>query len=170
MAERAAARGDDRLGGEHAADVLRARRRAQQDHALTAGGDGCSPVGVEDGQAVGVAWRCADALRQHARRLQRRGLEGGSQQTFQLLDRDLLKCDRLGHDAVVDELGGDPDGGMRGPLGRPDLQKIQAFAFDGELDIDRVFVDALETIPMIHQLAEMDCAQRAGIADRRGCR
>src|SRR3712207_7012435 len=56
-------------------------------------------------------------------------------------------------EALVDQLGGDPEGGARRPLADPGLQHPELVALDGELDVAQVAVVRLEGAHDRQQLA-----------------
>ena len=81
--------------------------------------------------------------------------------------------DRLVHvdQALVDQLGGDPEGGRGGALAHPGLQHPQLAALDGELDVAQVPVVVLQRLHDLHQLVvgglvdALQVLQRDGVAD-----
>ena len=171
MAERPAARRHDGVRRQHAANVLRARGRAQQDHSLAGGGHRRGAIGIEHGDPVGMPRRRADPLGQCARRRQRSRLERRPQQSLQLFHRNLLQRRSGAHDVVVNQLGGNAHCSLGGPLRRPYLEKVELVAFDREFDVDRIAVHLLQALAVLVELAPMLVAQRTRLADRhrRGC-
>jgi hypothetical protein len=79
-------------------------------------------------------------------------VEPGEHQLRQLLAGD--PGQRLVHvdQALVDELGGDPERGRGGALADPGLQHPELAALDGELDVAQVPVVVLQGRHDLHQL------------------
>ena len=81
--------------------------------------------------------------------------------------------DRLVHvdEALVDELAGDPERRLRGPLADPRLQHPQLAVLDGELDVAQVAVVLLERLHDAEQLVVrrlvdlLEVGQRDRVAD-----
>ncbi len=58
----------------------------------------------------------------------------------------------LRDEALVDEVGGDLDGGRRGPLGAARLEHVELAALDRELEVLDVAVVLLELLADAHEL------------------
>ena len=146
----AAAAGQDAFGGDHAVEVVGVGLASDQDDLLTRVRPLHGGVGVEDDLADGRTGRGVHALGQELA-----GgvvLEGGEHQLCQLGAGDALQGLGLVDQALVDELGRDPEGRPRGPLADPGLQHPQLAALDRELDVAQVAVVLLELAHDRHQL------------------
>ena len=126
-------------------------------------------VGVEDGLADRRARRGVHALGD----LLGVGalVEAREHQLGELVAGDPVQ--RLVHvdQALVDELGGDPEGRARGALADPGLQHPQLVALDGELDVAQVAVVVLQRLHDLEQLVvrrlvdALEVLQRQRVAD-----
>jgi hypothetical protein len=148
VAGHAAARGEDALRRDHAADVLRRRLDAHEDHRFAARLGRFGVLGVEvdtsrRGAGAGVEPLGEAPVILHGARLLRRG-ERRAQQLVELLGIDaqerVLPADQL----LAHHLDGDADGGVAGPLSDAALQHVERALLDGELDVHHVAVVALE--------------------------
>ena len=170
----AAAAGQDALRGDHAVQVVRVGLPAHQDDLLP------RPVPLHRG--VGVEHRLAHrrtrgrgdpAAEERVLRSARFhcGVELREHQLHELRPRHppqrLVEVDQ----ALVDELGGDPERRGGGALPDPGLQHPQLAALDGELDVAQVPVVALEQGHDLEQLVvgalvdPLQIGQRHGVAD-----
>ena len=168
----AAAGGQDALGGDHAVQVVGVGLAADQDDLLAGAGPLDGRVRVEDGLADRRARGGGDAAADHARSW-RRLVEAREHQLRQLRAVDALERLGLVDQALVDELGGDPEGGTGGALADTGLQHPQLAALDGELDVAQVLVVRLERLHDLHQLVVrrlvdlLQVGERHGVADTR---
>ena len=78
--------------------------------------------------------------------------------------------ERLGlvDEALVDELGGDPEGGAGGALADPGLEHPELAALDGELDVAEVLVVRLQRLHDLHQLVVRRLVDRLQLGERHG--
>ena len=146
----AAATGQDALGRDHAAQIVRVGLPADQDHLLA------RPLHSTAVSESNTTWPtaapgeafipCAIFVRP------RRVVEPREHQLGQLGAgyplQGLVQVDQ----ALVDELGRDPEGRRRGPFADSGLQHPQLAALDGELDVAQVAVVLLEGAHDLQQL------------------
>ena len=98
-------------------------------------------------------------------------VEAGEHQLGELGAVDPLERLGLVDQALVDELGGDPEGGAGGALADPGLQHPQLAALDGELDVAEVLVVVLQGLHDLHELVVrrlvdlLELGERHGVAD-----
>ena len=144
-----ATRGDDRLGGEHPAEVVGARLRTGQHDVATEGAPLHRRGGVEDELSDGRSGAGREAGRQRC------GLahpEGGVEQGRQLVAVDpgegFVELD----EALVGELRGNTEGRGRAALAEPGLQDPEAAALHGELHVAEVTVVPLQGLEVPRQL------------------
>mmetsp|Transcript_22629 Transcript_22629/g.70837 ORF Transcript_22629/g.70837 Transcript_22629/m.70837 type:complete len:790 (-) Transcript_22629:118-2487(-) len=131
----AAARREDALGGDHAAQVL-GRRLDPTEHGLLA-------LAL---QRLGAEGRESDVARRGARACGQAGREGGrvadgvaregrGQQAGDGVGRDAAEGGLLVDEARVDHLVGDADRGEAGALAVARLEDVELFLLDRELDV-----------------------------------
>jgi hypothetical protein len=173
----AALGGQDALGGVEAGHVVRLGEWTHEDDGRALGGSGHVRRRGEDDVALGSAGRGGDAAGDD---LELRGrVEGRVQQRVQPLGVD--RGDRLGarQQALLDGVGGEADGRLRGALGVARLQHVQAPLLDRELRVLHVAVVALERPqdlqqvgvdlgPPALQLAEVERRARPGAPQSSG--
>lgn len=166
-----AARGEDALGGDHAVQVVGVGLAADQDDLLAGARPLDRGVRVEDGLADGGARGGGDAPPEQPGR--RGVVEAREHQLGELGAVDPLERLRLVDEPLVDELGGDPEGGPRRPLADAGLEHPQLAAFDGELDVAEVAVVGLQRLHDPHQpvvgraVDGRELGERHGVADAR---
>src|SRR5690606_21500053 len=165
----AAAGGEDALGGDHAVQVVGVGLTADQDDLLAGPRPLDGGVGVEDGLADGRARGGGDA----AAHLGDLGVlvEAGEHQLGELGAVDPAQGLGLVDQALVDELGGDAEGGARGALADAGLQHPQLAALDGELDVAAIPGVVLQGLHDLHELVvrllvdRLQLGERPGVAD-----
>ncbi|GAA3235204.1 hypothetical protein GCM10020256_52900 [Streptomyces thermocoprophilus] len=165
----AAAGGEDALGRDHAVEVVGVGLAADEDDLLTGAGPLDGGVRVEDGLADGGARRGGDASGD----LLDLGVlvEAGEHQLGELGAGDPLEGLGLVDQALVDELGRDPEGGGRGALADAGLEHPQLAALDGELDVAEILVVVLQGLHDRHQFVVrllvdlLQLGERHGVAD-----
>src|SRR5690606_3452778 len=134
----AAAAGEDAAGGDHAGQVVGVGLAAHQDDVLALGGQLDGPLGGEDDLADGRAGRGVHALGDAP--LAAAAVEAGEHELSELVAGHPGDGLVHGDEALVDELGGDAEGGRGGALADPGLQHPELAALDGELDVTQVAV------------------------------
>jgi hypothetical protein len=167
----AAAGGEDALGRDHAVEVVGVGLPADQDDLLTGAGPLHGRVRVEDRLADRRARRGGDAP---ADLLDLRGVvEAREHELGQLGAVD--PGERLGlvDQALVHELGGDPEGGARRALADAGLEHPEPAALDGELDVAEILVVVLQGLHDLHELVvrllvdPLQLREGDGVADAR---
>lgn len=162
----AAARGQDALGGDHAVQVVRVGLAADQDDLLAGPRPLDGGVRVEDGLADGGTGRGGDAP---ADGLDGGGLvEAGEHQLRQLRAVDPLERLGLVDEPLVDELGGDAEGGTGGALADAGLEHPELTALDGELDVAEILVVGLQRLHDLHELVVRLLVDRLQLGERHG--
>ncbi len=95
----------------------------------------------------------------------------GEHQLRQLRAGDPLEGLGLVDQPLVDELGGDTEGGTRRPLPHPRLEHPQLAALDGEFDVAEILVVVLQGLHDLHELVVrllvdlLEFRQRHGVPD-----
>ena len=167
----ATAAGQDAAGRHHPVQVVGVGLPADQDHGLTALGPLDRDVRVEHDPAD----------RGTRRRVHARGdqlplgavVEPREHQLRELGAGDPLHGLVHRDEALVDELAGDPEGRLGGPLPHPRLEHPELAVLDGELDVAQVAVVVLERRHDRHELVVrllvqlLQVGERDGVADAR---
>ncbi len=160
----AAAGGQDALGGDHAVEVVGVGLPPDEDDLLARPRPLDGGVRVEDGLAHGRTGRSGDAAaQQHACGTV---VEAREHQLRELGAVDPLERLGLVDEALVDQLGGDAEGGTGGALADPGLEHPELAALDGELDVAEILVVGLQRLHDLHQLVVRRLVDRLQLGER----
>ena len=152
----AAARREDALGGDHAAQVFGRRFHAHQ-HDLFA------PVGhldgflrVEHDLAARRTRTGGQPLADDLRALGGRAVEDRRENLAEAIGGDALDGVLLGNALLLHHLDGDADGGHAGALAVAGLEDVEAVVLDGELQVLHVAEMVFQRVADLEQLLVAD--------------